>query len=56
MVIPAARAFNLSKIVYTGKAKSGMRDDLVMTLMIALYFGKQFMKKQFPNVPYDQLV
>ena len=56
MVIPAARAFNLSKIVYTGKAKSGMRDDLVMTLMIALYFGKQFMKRQFPNVPYDQLV
>ena len=55
MVIPAARAFNLSKIIYTGKAKSGMRDDMVMTFMICLYFSKQIIKKDFPNIPYDRL-
>ena len=53
MVIPGSQPYKNSKYVFTGKAKSGMQDDLVMTLMIAIWWGQQFLERKIPGVPYD---
>jgi len=53
--IPAAKPFDLPKIIYTGKTKKGMNDDLVMTLMIGVFWGREFLAKRIPNVPYEKL-
>tara|TARA_B100000683_G_scaffold83936_1_gene82858 strand:- start:314 stop:571 length:258 start_codon:yes stop_codon:yes gene_type:complete len=55
LTIPAAQPFDLPKLIYTGKTKKGMNDDLVMTLMIAVFWGREFLSKRIPNVPYDNL-
>ena len=55
LTIPAAKPFDLPKIVYTGKTKKGVNDDLVMTLMIGLFWAREFINKKIPNVPYDTL-
>ena len=53
MVIPGSQPYKVSKFVFTGKAKTGMNDDLVMTLMIAVWWGQRFLQKQIPGVPYE---
>jgi len=53
MVIPGSQPYKISKFVFTGKAKSGMQDDLVMTLMIAVWWGQRFLKREIPGVPYE---
>lgn len=55
LIVPAANPFDLPKIVYTGKTKKGMNDDIVITLMIAVFWAIEFLKKRIPNVPYDTL-
>ena len=55
LTIPAAQPFDLPKLIYTGKTKKGMNDDLVMTLMIAVFWGREFLSKRIPNVPYESL-
>lgn len=54
MIIPGAQPYKLAKFVFTGKAKAGMQDDLVMTLMLVVFWGKQFLDRTISNVPYDQ--
>jgi len=54
MIIPGAQPYKLAKFVFTGKAKAGMQDDLVMTLMLVVFWAKQFIDKTISNVPYDQ--
>ena len=53
LTIPAAKPFDLPKVVYTGKTKKGMNDDMVMTLMIAVFWGREFLKKRIAGVPYN---
>jgi hypothetical protein len=55
IILPSKQPFNNAKIVFTGKVKHGMNDDLVMTLMIALYWGREFNKKRIPGIPYETL-
>lgn len=55
LTIPAAQPFDLPKMIYTGKTKKGMNDDMVMTLMIAVFWGREFLSKRIPNVPYNSL-
>ena len=54
LVIPAAKPFELPKIIYTGKTKKGKNDDIVMTLMIGLFWAREFLTKNIPNIPYDK--
>jgi len=54
MVLPGTQPYKPSKFVFTGKAKSSMQDDCVMTLMIAIFWGQQFLERRIPNVPYDE--
>ena len=42
LVIPGANAFDLPKIIYTGKCKTGQNDDLVLCLMIGVFWGRDF--------------
>ncbi len=55
LTLPAPKPFDLPKLIYTGKTKKGMNDDMVMTLMIAVFWGREFLSKRIPNVPYDKL-
>ena len=55
LTIPAAKPFDLPKVVYTGKTKKGMNDDMVMTLMIAVFWGREFLAKRIAGVPYNSL-
>ena len=50
-----AQQQHLPKVVYTGKTKKGMNDDLVMTLMIAVFWGREFLAKRIAGVPYSSL-
>ncbi len=54
LTIPAAKPFDLPKIIYTGKTKKGKNDDIVMTLMIGLFWAREFLTKNIPNIPYDK--
>ena len=54
LTIPAAKPFDLPKVIYTGKTKKGMNDDMVMTLMIAVFWGREFLAKRIAGVPYDK--
>lgn len=54
LVVPGANAFNIPKIVYTGKCKSGQNDDLVLTLMIGAFWAREFLNKKIPNIDYEQ--
>ena len=56
LTIPAAKPFDLPKVIYTGKTKKGMNDDMVMTLMIAVFWGREFLAKRIAGVPYQSLV
>jgi len=33
-----------------------MNDDMVMTLMIAVFWGREFLAKRIAGVPYQSLV
>ena len=56
MILQPAQAFKDAKFVYSGKAKKGMKDDLVMTLMIGAFWGREFVRKRIQGVPYERLV
>jgi hypothetical protein len=53
LTIPGPKPFDLPKIVYTGKTKTGVNDDMVMTLMIGCFWAREFLAKRIANVPYD---
>jgi hypothetical protein len=55
IILPSKQPFKANKVVYSGKAKSGMNDDLVMTLMIAVYWGREFLRRRIVGIPYDTL-
>lgn len=54
IILPGTQPFKDAKFVFTGKAKRGMNDDLVMTLMIACFWGREFLKKRIVGVPYEK--
>jgi len=56
IILQPAQAFKNATFVYSGKAKKGMKDDLVMTLMIAAFWGREFIKKRIHGVPYGTLI
>ena len=55
IILPSKQPFNNAKFIFTGKSKKGMQDDLVMTLMIAAFWGREFLKQRIAGVPYDRL-
>tara|TARA_B110001452_G_C15241783_1_gene430104 strand:- start:15964 stop:17517 length:1554 start_codon:yes stop_codon:yes gene_type:complete len=52
IILPGTQPFKDAKFIFTGKAKRGMNDDLVMTLMIAIFWGREFVRKRIAGVPY----
>lgn len=56
MILPASQPYQNAKFIFSGKSKRGMKDDLVMTLMIATFWGQEFLKRKISGVPYDRLV
>jgi len=54
IILPGTQPFKDAKFIFTGKAKRGMNDDLVMTLMIAIFWGRQFVRKRIAGVPYGK--
>ena len=54
IILPGTQPFKDAKFVFTGKAKRGMNDDLVMTLMIAAFWGREFVRKRIAGVPYEK--
>lgn len=55
MILEAAQPFNDSKFIYSGKAKRGMKDDIVMTLLIGGFWAHEFLNKSIVGVPYEKL-
>ena len=55
MVLQPAQAYQMAKIIYTGKVKEGMNDDIAMTLLFTTYWAQQFLNKKI-QVPYDSFV
>ena len=55
MVLQPAQAYQMAKIIYTGKIKEGMNDDIAMTLLFTTYWAQQFLNKKI-QVPYDSFV
>jgi hypothetical protein len=56
IILPGTQPFKDAKFIFTGKAKRGMNDDLVMTLMIATFWGREFLKKRIVGVPYENFL
>ena len=54
-VLLPANSWEIAKVVYTGKLKAGMKDDLVMTLLFTCFWGQQFLSKQI-QAPYDSFI
>ena len=52
IVLQPAQAYQLAKIVYTGKVKEGMNDDIVMTLLFTTFWAQQFLNKKI-HVPEE---
>lgn len=55
MILAPTQPYKNAKFVFSGKSKKGMKDDMVMTLMIATYWGREFLAKRIPGVPYNTL-
>ena len=54
-VIQPTQPWNLAKIIYSGKVKDGMKDDIVMTLLFTTFWAQQFIGKKV-LAPYEELV
>ena len=54
-VIQPTQPWNLAKIIYSGKVKDGMKDDLVMTLLFTCFWGQQFIGRKIV-APYEDFV
>ena len=52
IIVHPDRGFSLPKIHYSGKSKGG-RDDLIMSLMIGIYWTTEFVTKR-TEAPYEQ--
>ncbi len=51
LIQPLDKATGIAKAVYTGKTNGGRKDDLLITIMIALYYGGlKRMEEKFLNV------
>ena len=55
MVLQPAQAYQMAKIIYTGKIKEGMNDDIAMTLLFTTYWAQQFLNKKI-QCPYESFV
>ena len=55
MVLQPAQAYQMAKIIYTGKVKEGMNDDIAMTLLFTTYWAQQFLNKKI-QCPYESFV
>ena len=53
LVVGTVNAFDLPKIIFTGKTSSGNQDDLVLTLLFGVFWAREFLGKKIPNVPYE---
>ena len=54
-VLLPANSWEIAKVVYTGKLKAGMKDDLVMTLLFTCFWGQQFLSKSI-QAPYESFL
>jgi len=55
MVLQPAQAYQLAKVIYTGKVKEGMNDDIAMTLLFTTYWAQQFLNKKI-QCPYESFI
>lgn len=55
MILQPAQAYQMAKIIYTGKVKEGMNDDIAMTLLFTTYWAQQFLNKKI-QCPYESFV
>ena len=54
-VLLGANAWEIAKVVYSGKLKPGMKDDLVMTLLFTCFWGQMFLRHEV-QAPYDSFI
>ena len=54
-VLLPANSWEIAKVVYTGKLKAGMKDDLVMTLLFTTFWGQEFLRKKI-QAPYESFI
>ena len=54
-VIQPTQPWDLAKIIYSGKVKEGMKDDLVMTLLFTTFWAQQFVGRKI-MAPYETFV
>lgn len=54
-VLLPANSWEIAKVVYTGKLKAGMKDDLVMTLLFTCFWAQQFLRKEI-SAPYESFI
>ncbi len=50
-----AQSYQMAKIIYTGKIKEGMNDDIAMTVLFSTYWAQQFLNKKI-QVPYHSFI
>lgn len=55
LVISKAQPYDLAKVVFTGKLKPGMNDDIIMTILFTAYWSQQFVNKKI-MCPYETFV
>lgn len=51
-VLMPANAWEVAKVVYSGKVKAGMNDDIAMTLLFTCFWAQQFVGRKI-QAPYD---
>ncbi len=54
-VLHPTKPWDLAKIIYSGKVKEGMKDDICMTLLFTTFWAQQFMTKKI-MAPYETFV
>jgi hypothetical protein len=54
LVVGTVNAFDIPKIIFTGKTSSGNQDDLVLTLLFGVFWAREFLGKKIPNIDYEQ--
>ena len=54
-VLLPANSWEIAKVVYTGKLKAGMKDDLVMTLLFTTFWAAEFLAQKV-SAPYQSFI
>jgi hypothetical protein len=51
-VLQPAQAWEVAKVIYSGKVKAGMNDDIVMTLLFTVFWAQQFIGRKI-QAPFE---